>query len=68
MKIEAKQNKSTHLVQSIAPKSELAGDSIKRMEQLVRSVSGEPRGLLHGDCSNKVTLGKGHQEEVIHKV
>jgi hypothetical protein len=46
MKIEAKQNKSTHLVQSIAPKSELAGDSIKRMEQLVRSMLEEPRGLL----------------------
>jgi hypothetical protein len=46
MKIEAKQNKSTHLVQSVAPKSELAGDSIKRMEQLVRSILEEPRGLL----------------------
>jgi hypothetical protein len=46
MKIEAKQNKSTHLVQSVAPKSELAGDSIKRMEQLVRSMLEEPRGLL----------------------
>jgi hypothetical protein len=39
------------------------------MEQLVRSVLEEPRGLLHGDCSNKATLGRWHQQEqVIRKV